>query len=81
MYCERCGKKEKIQEHHVLFKCMRKDNKTVEDGKRVWLCEDCHKLIANYLMPVIWSFVSDKDECKKAVKKFTEEWIKNGRYS
>ena len=75
--CDRCGSTERVQEHHILWKCMR-DNQKIEDGERVGLCLECHKLIADYIIPVVWRFVSKekKEECKDAIKSFTKKWVK-----
>lgn len=78
MYCDRCKtKKFDIQEPHILMSFMR-DNQNIKEGKRIWLCKKCHDIIHKCLTKIVWEYVDKKEDCKNAVKEFTEEWIKEG---
>lgn len=84
MKCDKCNKdfeERKIEAHHIFWKCMRKDNMNINDGERIYLCKKHHQIIADYIIPVIWKFVNDKDKCKIAIKQFTKKWVEKKNYN
>jgi hypothetical protein len=47
--CDKCGSKEKVQEHHIIPKGL----KEIEGGDVVWLCEKHHNILHLQLLNVI----------------------------
>jgi hypothetical protein len=68
-----------VQEHHIFPKCMRKDNLNIADGKKMPLCKKCHEILHKMILSIVWKYIPEnyKDICKKDVRIFSEEWMKN----
>jgi predicted PP-loop superfamily ATPase len=75
IFCKKCGYDEKesnLELHHIIPKCIGGSDK---DG-RVRLCGKCHNIITYaVILKTLWSFVEDKDKCKKKLKENTQKFI------